>query len=70
MLSSPVYEKCRGAHIFMHSLSMRCHTHMQAMRLYEALCAARQRYYVEPRREARGWRVSPVTATEQQVCSD
>lgn len=39
----------------------------QAMRLYEALCMARQKYYIEPRREARGWRVTPVTATEQQV---
>ncbi len=39
------------------------------MRLYEALSAARQKYYVQPRREAVGWKVTPVIAAEQQVGS-
>lgn len=40
---------------------------LQAMWLYEALSTARQKYYLEPRREARGWKVTPVLAAEQQV---
>lgn len=39
----------------------------QAMRLYEALSAARLKYYIQPRREATGWKVTPVIAAEQQV---
>jgi len=39
----------------------------QAVWLYEAITAARSKYYVDPRREARGWRVTPVIAAEQQV---
>lgn len=39
----------------------------QASQLYEALAAARAKYYLEPRREARGWKVTPVLAAEQQV---
>lgn len=38
----------------------------QASQLYEALAAARAKYYLEPRREARGWKVTPVLAAEQQ----
>jgi vacuolar protein sorting-associated protein 13A/C len=38
----------------------------QALRLYEALSAARQKYYIQPRREAVGWKVTPVIAAEQQ----
>jgi hypothetical protein len=40
---------------------------VQATQLYEALTAARTKYYLEPRREARGWKVTPVLAAEQQV---
>lgn len=40
---------------------------IQATQLYEALAAARSKYYLEPRREARGWKVTPVLAAEQQV---
>jgi vacuolar protein sorting-associated protein 13A/C len=29
--------------------------------------AARTKYYLDPRREARGWKVTPVTAAEQQL---
>jgi hypothetical protein len=39
----------------------------QAVWLFEAINAARNKYFVDPRREARGWRVMPVIAAEQQV---
>eukprot|EP00879_Flechtneria_rotunda_P005415 GHRR01005707.1.p1 GENE.GHRR01005707.1~~GHRR01005707.1.p1 ORF type:complete len:1494 (+),score=564.87 GHRR01005707.1:1093-5574(+) len=45
---------------------IRCYPNNQAVWLYEALSAARQKYYAEPRREARGWKVTPVIAAEQQ----
>lgn len=40
---------------------------LQAVWLFEAVSAARHKYFVDPRREARGWRVTPVIAAEQQV---
>jgi hypothetical protein len=40
---------------------------VQAVWLFEAVNAARNKYFVDPRREARGWRVTPVIAAEQQV---
>jgi hypothetical protein len=42
---------------------------LQAVRLYEALSAARQKYYLRPKREAQGWKITPVTAAEQQARS-
>lgn len=40
---------------------------LQAVWLFEAITAARHKYFLDPRREARGWRVTPVIAAEQQV---
>ena len=38
----------------------------QAQDLHAAIGAARAKYYLDPRREARGWKVAPVTAAERR----
>lgn len=46
---------------------LHCASLLQAVWLFESITAARHKYFLDPRREARGWRVTPVIAAEQQV---
>eukprot|EP00878_Enallax_costatus_P013777 GHUV01014408.1.p1 GENE.GHUV01014408.1~~GHUV01014408.1.p1 ORF type:complete len:898 (+),score=328.70 GHUV01014408.1:398-3091(+) len=62
-----VHRKSRNEETDVLVHDVRCNpNNNQALRLYEAISAARQKYYIQPRREAIGWKVTPVIAAEQQ----
>lgn len=62
-----IHRKYRGDDdVLVYDVRCRAHTR-QPQELHEAITCARAKYYLEPLREIRGWRVTPVLAAEQQV---